>query len=145
MFFLESVFVYLICCNYFYLLQGFTFLRIPRSYYGVLTTEELVESAGIPETFAQSIMTNFEEREVVAMDGAVSLDLDKGQISDILDEVAVDCDKDLYDSKRDAILKVVLKSRYKNLHALLRDNVSEETYLGIVRNQILCDVQGEDM
>lgn len=39
----------------------------------------------------------------------------------------------------------VLRARYGNLHALLRNHASEETYLRIVRNNILVDIQGEDL
>ena len=38
-----------------------------------------------------------------------------------------------------------MKSAYTNLYNLLRDQISEETYLGIVRNKILVDVQGNDV
>ena len=41
--------------------------------------------------------------------------------------------------------KAVLKSRYSNLYKLLRDHISEGTYMGIVRNQILVDVQGDEL
>lgn len=125
--------------------EGFTFLGIPRSYYGVLLVDDLIKSADVPEGLARSIMTILEEQNVVAIDGAVSLDLGKETILDILDAAIPHDNKDIYMAKRDAIIEIVLRSRYKNLYTLLRENVSEESYLGIVRNQILCDVQGEDI
>lgn len=125
--------------------EGFTFLRIPRSYYGVLTTAHLVESTGIPEKVAKSILALFEEQEVVATDGAVNLDMNRDAIAQILDAGIAATHRSIYESKRHEILDAVIDSCYKNLYSLLRDDVSEETYLGIVRNEILCDVQGEDM
>jgi hypothetical protein len=50
-----------------------------------------------------------------------------------------------YDAKRESIADAVLSSRYMNLFSLLRNHVSESTYLEIVKNKILCDVQGEDV
>ena len=50
-----------------------------------------------------------------------------------------------YLAKREAILRGVLSSSYRNLYSLLRDQVSEEMYLRIVRNQVLVDVQGDDI
>ena len=44
-----------------------------------------------------------------------------------------------YKGKKDEVVQVILHSRYKNLHNLLREHLSEEKYLGIVRNQILVD------
>jgi hypothetical protein len=79
------------------------------------------------------------------MDGAVSLDVTRENLEDLLNAAISDDYKDIYSSQKNEILQAVLHSRYKNLYSLLRDNVSEETYLGIVRNKILCDVQGEDM
>jgi 4-hydroxyphenylpyruvate dioxygenase-like putative hemolysin len=43
------------------------------------------------------------------------------------------------------ILDIIMKSRYCNLYSLLRDQISEEQYIGIVKNQILVDVQGNDL
>lgn len=125
--------------------EGFTFLRIPRSYYGVLSANHLVESTGIPEPCAESIVALLEEQEVTAIDGAVSLDLSNAVIAEVLENGIAESYRYIYESKREEILGAVLNSRYKNLYSLLRENVSEETYLGIVRNQILCDVQGGDM
>merc|ERR1711972_591684 len=43
------------------------------------------------------------------------------------------------------IVEHVMQARYGNLYALLRDHVSEDAYLRIVRNNILVDIQGEDL
>lgn len=125
--------------------EGFTFLRIPRSYYGVLTANQLVESVGITLGFSELILATLEQNQMIAVDGAVNLDLDKESIASILDVAITARYRDIYESKKNEILNAVLKSRYRNLYSLLRDNISEDTYLGLVRNQILCDVQGEDI
>jgi len=43
------------------------------------------------------------------------------------------------------VIDMVLRARYRNLYALLRDHISDEIYLKIVRNNILIDVQGDDL
>merc|ERR1712050_374076 len=40
---------------------------------------------------------------------------------------------------------VVKRGRYSNLCFLLGDNLSDETFLRIVKNQVLVDIQGEDI
>jgi hypothetical protein len=132
--------------------EGFTFLNIPRSYYGILTTEQLVEGTVLDETFvglseecAKAVMEALETAQVLTRDGAVDLDqtedtidctLEKGLDGTVLEE---------YRNKRKCALGVILCSRYKNLYSLLRHHVSEAKYLGIVRNKILVDIQGEDL
>jgi hypothetical protein len=53
--------------------------------------------------------------------------------------------QDGYFNNLDSILATILSSRYRNLLGLLGDTISEEVYMGIVRNQILVDVQGGDL
>jgi hypothetical protein len=84
-------------------------------------------------------------RQIASMDGAVDLSLTKADIINVLDSEICDAQRGAYQHARDAILEAILSSRYKNLYSLLRNHVSEETYMGIVRNQILVDVQGEDI
>jgi len=43
------------------------------------------------------------------------------------------------------IVDHVLRARYNNLYSLLRDHLTEEMYIRIVRNNILVDIQGEDL
>merc|ERR1711972_155649 len=43
------------------------------------------------------------------------------------------------------VVEHVMRARYGNLYSLLRDHVSEDAYLRIVRNNILVDIQGEDL
>jgi hypothetical protein len=110
----------------------------------VLTAQHLVESAGIAIELADKILAICGENQITFAEGAVDLTMTKRDIAAILDasinEIAA-----ASAPKKDDILDAILSSRYANLHSLLRDHVSEETYLGIVRNQILVDVQGEDV
>lgn len=132
-----------VCPGLTFLVQGFTFLNIPRSYYGVVDVVHLVKCTGMSSSLAEATITVLENSGIVAPDGAVSLDATKGSVTEILDnEFGED---DMYQEKKDEIIDAVLESRYKNLYSLLGENVSEDTYLGIVRNKILCDVQGDDM
>jgi len=44
-----------------------------------------------------------------------------------------------------SVAELVLRARYGNLYALLREHIGEATYMKIVRNNVLVDIQGEDM
>lgn len=127
--------------------EGFTFLNIPKSYYGVLTVKYFVESVNVSKEFADSILNICEKAEnnIMSSDGAVDLDLNKLDLGRMLDAAISKDDSEVYNAKRDKILTTILQSRYRNIYTLLQENVSEETYLGIVRNKILCDVQGDDI
>ena len=81
---------------------------------------------------------------MISEDGAVDLTLSCEEILDSLEKAIPDSFEDFH-GKKDAVVEAILFSRYKNLYTLLRHHVSEATYLGIVRNQILVDVQGEDV
>jgi len=49
------------------------------------------------------------------------------------------------EATRAMVLRVVRRSRYGNLWRLMGDQLVEATYLKIVRNKILVDIQGEDV
>lgn len=79
-------------------------------------------------------------------DFAVSLDLSREDINLALESnMKNELMKTEYLSKRDVVLDVIMRSRYCNLYSLLKDQVSEQQYIGIVRNQILVDIQGNDL
>jgi len=125
--------------------EGFTFLKIPRSYYGVLTKELLQQRAQLTEETATSIMECCEMNRIMSMEGAVDLDLNPCDLSDLLSQSLDQDAKDEYETNKNVIVETILRSRYINMHNLLEDALSEETYLSIVRNQILVDVQGKDL
>mmetsp|Transcript_50209 Transcript_50209/g.60586 ORF Transcript_50209/g.60586 Transcript_50209/m.60586 type:complete len:456 (+) Transcript_50209:161-1528(+) len=124
--------------------EGFTFLNIPRSYYGVLSLSSLPCSLS-PST-SQTILTAC-ENFILTPDGAVPLHLTRRDVERQLQEslgVNSIANNELVDHKED-ILDAIMKSRYENMYTLLGDHLTEEQYMGIVRNQILVDVQGDDL
>jgi hypothetical protein len=128
------------------LAQGFTFLRIPRSYYGVITIPFLLKQlgSGFTEDGVRAILEACIKSGVTSKDGAVDLELSRLDISDRLGKQMTGELAKAFDSQMDAVVDAILFSRYANLYSLLRHHVTEETYLGIVRNQILVDVQVRD-
>ena len=131
-------------CN----IQGFTFLKIPRSYYGTLTWQYLVVETGISEDLARTIVGICQQNHITSLDSSVDLRLTKDELFGVLESGASTWStphRDSYHENRDAILGAILSSRYRNLYSLLRNHLSEATYMGIVRNEILVDVQGEDV
>ena len=135
--------------------EGFTFLNIPRSYYGVLMESHLVKGIGakignskseiLGPSCAQTVMEVCRESSIIGSDGAVNLDLSRQDIIKLLDQKIPGKHQYEYIASKDDIVDIILHSRYANLYSLLRDHLSEESYLKIVRNQILVDVQGEDL
>jgi len=136
--------------------EGFTFLNIPRSYYGVLTIpylmdrvkkndqpagEGLLGRIGLSEDGARAILEACILGKVASMDGAVDLELPRDAISNRLDQHLAAEYKRMFEGQKDVILDAIMHSRFTNLYSLLRDHVTEDTYLGIVRNKILVDVQ----
>jgi len=131
--------------------EGFTFLKIPRSYYGVLTINQL-RQCGQGETqstlslsCASSIIDACGKSGMITPDAAVDLSLSR---SDILDRLRSTIDaesSDEFAANEDDIVDSILKSRYSNLYNLLGDNISTDLYIALIRNQILVDVQGGDI
>ena len=130
--------------------EGFTFLHIPRSYYGVLTAKML--ECGIAERCdsvqhlltldcAFAVMKACEDSNIIKHEGAVDLHLSEYDIAHRLSTTIAKEHKDEYLEKQDEVVKVVLHSRYSNLYRLLRHHLTEKSYIDIVRNQILVDVQ----
>jgi len=113
---------------------GLSFLQIPRSYYGRIIAEKLAADADISLHLAETCIAKLHEAGLV--DAADVVDLD----ASIADVVAA-----LPRGASPELAKHVLRARYSNLHALLRDRLTEEQYLEIVRNNILVDVQGGDL
>jgi len=126
--------------------EGFTFLRIPRSYYGILTSSQLTEGkSGVSEGTARAIVGALHDGSVLSKDGAVDLEMTRYDIDKVLEQSLAGTTLEEYRGKSEGVLSVTLSSRYKNLYSLLGRHLTEKTYLGIVRNQILVDVQGEDL
>jgi hypothetical protein len=113
---------------------GFSFLSIPRSYYGSLTAKSLSKSAGITMDEASKHCQALKKAGLIDKTDIVALETTREQVvaalpSGVASEV-VDC---------------ALRGRYSNMYALMGEHLSEETYLKVVRNNILVDVQGDDL
>ena len=131
--------------------EGFTFLNIPRSYYGVLVQDHLIKNdyhndfALLSPACAGVVMDVCHTHGIVTSDGAVNLDLSRKDIVNLLDNNIPAMHQYEYIASKGTVVDTILQSRYINLYALLHDHLSEESYLQIVRNQILIDVQGDDL
>ena len=131
--------------------EGFTFLNIPRSYYGVLVQDHLIKNdyhndfALLSPACAGVVMDVCHKNGIVTSDGAVNLDLSRKDVVNLLDNNIPAMHQYEYIASKGTVVDTILQSRYINLYALLHDHLSEESYLQIVRNQILIDVQGDDL
>lgn len=124
-----------LCCG-----QGFSFLSIPRSYYGVLSIERLISGASLSEDLAQRVWSVCEEANIISADGAVSLEVSLLDLDRLFQSHTF-----LVEEQKHPIFETILTSRYCNLYNLLQDKITNDEYVGIVRNQILVDVQGSDI
>lgn len=115
---------------------GLSFLSIPPSYYGYLTGKRLEKEAGLSPAAAEECLAALREAGILDVKNIVSLDTTPEAVSAALP-------KDL--PNRSDLVAHVLRARYFNLYMLLREHVTEETYLRMVRNNILVDIQGEDL
>jgi hypothetical protein len=113
---------------------GMSFLPIPRSYYGAITVKQLSSDADIDDGLAESCLASLRAAGLVDSAGIVELDCTGEQILTALPNEAPE-----------HIAEHVLRARYRNLWLLAGDAIDEETYLRIVRNRILLDVQDGDL
>jgi len=113
---------------------GFSFLMIPRSYYGYLSVSNLVKDSGLETPVAEKCLAALKEKGIVDHKNIVDLDATADQV-----KVA------LPSGVPESVIAIILRGRYRNLHALLREQVTEDSYIRMVRNNILVDVQGEDL
>ena len=92
------------------------------------------------------IVSVCEENGIATLDGVVDLTVEKKNIAAILEAHRRSLpNQELFIERKEAIIEAILRSRYANLFSLLQNHVAEETYLGIVQNKILVDVQGDDV
>lgn len=123
--------------------EGFTFLNIPRSYYGVVTVADLKEAVSIDA--AEDIRSALEKGCLMEVDGAIRLDISNIDLEKVLRSNLKETTLEEYEIRGEEVNQVILRSRYKNLYSLLGDHLAEEKYLAIVKNQILVDIQGDDL
>ena len=126
--------------------EGFTFLNIPRSYYGVLSPLYLTTRIdGISSDLANAVCSCCESTDICSDDGAIDLDMKKEKVVDKLEGCSELTSNDAFAKNKSSIIEAVMHARYCNMYMLLGDHMSEETYISIVRNKILVDVQGQDL
>ncbi|KAL3766600.1 hypothetical protein ACHAW5_002016 [Stephanodiscus triporus] len=134
--------------------EGFTFLSIPRSYYGILTEDMLVKGVrredakgkgSLSPDCAGAVYDICARGGLLHEDSSLALDATEDSITMTIDSMIPALHREEYDRQRVGTVETILHSRYVNLYNLLRDHLSEESYVAIVRNQILVDVQGEDL
>mmetsp|Transcript_80988 Transcript_80988/g.127521 ORF Transcript_80988/g.127521 Transcript_80988/m.127521 type:complete len:656 (-) Transcript_80988:321-2288(-) len=113
---------------------GLSFLQLPRSYYGFLRAERMSKDLNIDLSLAEQYVKSLQLAGVVSSMDIVELDATQKQVTAALPACVPT-----------SVIDYVLRARYSNLYSLLRDHISEETYLACVRNNILVDVQGDDL
>jgi len=134
--------------------EGFTFLNIPRTYYGLLEKQLLVKggvdgellpdsATGLGESEAEAVMASLLDAGLMDPVGAVSLEADEAAFDRALGGASFYGGASV--STKKMIHCVLRRSCYLNLWKLMHDQLTEETYMSIVRNKILIDVQGEDV
>ena len=119
--------------------EGFSFLNIPRSYYGILQPGDL------PKDCREAVWEALQVAGIMDLDGSVDLDATRESLGTILEQQLSEADLPAFEENKEEVLRTICQSRYQNLHSLLANHVSEATYLAIVRNQILVDIQGDDL
>ena len=118
--------------------EGFSFLKIPMSYYGFLSAERLAQDAGVSIDTASAAFAVLQAASIVSSVGVVSMDSTAQDVRLALAPTTAS-------AFADALVPVILRARYNNIYKLIGEGISESTYLDIVRNNILIDVQGKDM
>jgi len=99
---------------------------------------------GVSAELAQAVWGGLIATKLMTKGGIVDLDLSEGQVQGISNTIPVLL-KPAFEVACVAIEQSVLKSRFANLASLLQDHLSDDTYLAIVRNKILVDIQGKDI
>ena len=107
------------------------------------------EVEGLTHECTSAVIRACEEApgRIMSKDGAIDLNLTMGELLTELQSSSIlqNKFKDEFDTHQNEIVNSILRSRYNNLYNLLGENLSAETYMAIVRNQILVDVQGNDL
>jgi len=110
---------------------GLNFLMIPKSYYGMLDGKRLARDAGLDLAAAEECIAACKSAGFVSAGNIVDLDTTRARVR----AAAVP----------ESAVEHVMRARYNNLHAMLRDHFTEEEYVQIARNNVLIDIQGEDI
>jgi len=126
--------------------RGFTFLNIPRSYYGRLDAPLLAKHTTCSAVLREAVCAALVTAGLLSTTGILDLEAATERLRAALAGAALPVGlAEERDAKLEEIVATVRLSRYSNLHSLLRDHLQEEEYLQIVRNKILVDIQGSDI
>jgi hypothetical protein len=121
--------------------RGLSFLSIPRSYYGRLAEADLAAAAGLDRAAAAALFQCLRDAQLCSSSGVVELDVTDERVAAALKGLT----PPLPASALPKVCHTVRRARYSNLYALLRDHFDEATYIKIVTNQVLVDVQNKDV
>merc|ERR1740136_176256 len=120
--------------------EGFTFLKIPRSYYGVLTIGHLTHGGQPGATQTQptlspscafAVMDACERTKITTPDAAVDLTLSRDEISLRLHSAIDHQSLPEFHAHTNQIIDSILTSRYSNLYGLLGDAIPTDQYIAI--------------
>eukprot|EP00939_MAST-03C_sp_MAST-3C-sp1_P001348 g1348.t1 len=125
--------------------SAFTFLNIPRSYYGRLLASHVEEGAKVSSAASVDLLRALESAGVIDVGGICRLDVDEKAVRAAVATIANASTRAEIDGQFREIVAVVKRSRYVNLYALLGERFTEKKYLDLVTNKILVDVQGRDV
>ena len=130
--------------------EGFTFLNIPRAYYGTTNSASLQACLNIPADQATVLLTALTEEGVLNKYGELSLNYVEllGQSETFKGKLSPELVGHFFeenDSLKENALTGLGKTIYFNLYRVLKDTISHEKYLGVVENKILLDIQGDDV
>ena len=118
----------IVIISYLLLPQGFTFLNIPRSYYGVLTkdllmngiNDELSEGNSVSKECANAVFGICVSEGLVGEDCSLDLDVTKDKVKEVLDSNIPPTYSQEYQKNKCFVLDIIMLSRYVNLFYLLR-------------------------
>jgi len=122
---------------------GFSFLKIPRSYYGRLTKKDLTAIEGVSDNLATRILEELVKAKYVNEAGTVNLKISDDKIASIASLLGDF--QETFSKYLTQIQFAIRRGIYKNLYSLLGDLLDEKEYLRVVKNQILVDIQGRDI
>ena len=118
--------------------EGFSFLNIPMSYYGFLSAERLAQDTGVTLDIASAAVAALQAASIVSSVGVVDIDSSADRVRAALAPTAAS-------AMADVLVPMILRGRYSNIYKLIGEGLQESTYVAIVRNNILVDLQGKDM
>ena len=82
---------------------------------------------------AKSLLTALEKEGLMSPQGLVRLEASRAEMKTVVQKI--------FSDSVEEVVTVVSQGRYNNLKRLLGDHFCEETYLKIVENKILVDIQ----